>query len=62
MIASVFLLTALGTFVTHRFVEPRLGKWDSARGDAVLAEDGAARRRHAAGTEGADPPPASRSS
>jgi aminobenzoyl-glutamate transport protein len=27
MIASVFLLTALGTFVTNRFVEPRLGPW-----------------------------------
>jgi aminobenzoyl-glutamate transport protein len=30
MVASVFLLTALGTWVTHRFVEPRLGTWDAA--------------------------------
>lgn len=28
MIASVFLLTVLGTWTTHRFVEPRLGKWE----------------------------------
>lgn len=27
MIASTFLLTAIGTIVTHRWVEPRLGKW-----------------------------------
>jgi aminobenzoyl-glutamate transport protein len=31
MIASVFVLTALGTFVTAKFVEPRLGTWDPAR-------------------------------
>lgn len=28
MFASVFFLTALGTFVTSRFVEPRMGKWE----------------------------------
>ena len=27
MAASVFLVTAVGTFVTNRFVEPRLGAW-----------------------------------
>lgn len=27
MVASVFLLTGLGSFVTTRYVEPRLGKW-----------------------------------
>lgn len=31
MIASVFFLTILGTFVTSKFVEPRLGTWDRAR-------------------------------
>jgi aminobenzoyl-glutamate transport protein len=35
MLASVFLLTALGTFVTHRFVEPRMGTWDPAHGADV---------------------------
>lgn len=29
MAASVFYLTALGTFVTNRFVEPRMGRWES---------------------------------
>jgi aminobenzoyl-glutamate transport protein len=37
MIASVFMLTVLGTVVTHRFVEPRLGKWDSSRADSTAA-------------------------
>src|SRR5690606_19196324 len=32
MIVSVFLLTAVGTFVTSRFVEPRLGKWERPEG------------------------------
>jgi aminobenzoyl-glutamate transport protein len=32
MIASVFLLTALGTFVTTRYVEPRLGTWSPEEG------------------------------
>ncbi|HSJ25067.1 MAG TPA: AbgT family transporter [Longimicrobiales bacterium] len=31
MIVSVFVLTALGTFVTSKFVEPRLGTWDQSR-------------------------------
>ena len=38
MIASVFLLTAVGTFVTSRFVEPRLGKWQRPD-DVELGED-----------------------
>jgi aminobenzoyl-glutamate transport protein len=37
MIASVFMLTALGTFVTHRYVEPRLGKWTPPPGSAAAA-------------------------
>jgi aminobenzoyl-glutamate transport protein len=37
MLASVFFLTILGTFVTAKFVEPRLGKWD--RGRALDAPD-----------------------
>jgi aminobenzoyl-glutamate transport protein len=41
MIASVFVLTALGTFVTARYVEPRLGTWDRARAtDAPASEFG----------------------
>jgi aminobenzoyl-glutamate transport protein len=40
MIASVFLLTALGTFTTHRFVEPRLGRWNPQRaGDAEVTHE-----------------------
>jgi aminobenzoyl-glutamate transport protein len=31
MIASVFFLTILGTFVTAKFVEPRLGTWDRSK-------------------------------
>jgi aminobenzoyl-glutamate transport protein len=38
MIVSVFLLTALGTWVTGRFVEPRLGTWDPSHGEAVEDE------------------------
>jgi aminobenzoyl-glutamate transport protein len=38
MVVSVFLLTALGTFVTHRFVEPRMGTWD--RSQATDAPEG----------------------
>jgi aminobenzoyl-glutamate transport protein len=39
MIASVFLLTILGTVVTAKFVEPRLGKWDSSRAGDVAPPD-----------------------
>jgi aminobenzoyl-glutamate transport protein len=39
MIASVFLLTGLGTWVTHRFVEPRLGTWDPSRGMGLSEAD-----------------------
>jgi aminobenzoyl-glutamate transport protein len=35
MIVSVFLLTVLGTWVTHRFVEPRMGTWDPAYAPGV---------------------------
>ncbi|MBM4182724.1 MAG: AbgT family transporter [Gemmatimonadetes bacterium] len=35
MVAAVFLLTALGTFVTHRFVEPRMGVWDKSQATDV---------------------------
>jgi aminobenzoyl-glutamate transport protein len=38
MVVSVFLLTGLGTFVTHRFVEPRMGTWD--RSQATDAPEG----------------------
>ncbi len=38
MIVSVFLLTGLGTFVTSRFVEPRLGTWDPSHGSGVEDE------------------------
>ena len=34
MIASVFLITILGTWVTARIVEPRLGTWDPSNSDA----------------------------
>lgn len=36
MIASTFLITALGTLVTSRIVEPRLGKWDWRHADKTL--------------------------
>lgn len=35
MIASVFLITIVGTLVTKRIVEPMLGKWDPSDGDDV---------------------------
>lgn len=41
MVVSVFLLTALGTFVTGRFVEPRLGTWNPTQAtDAAGLESG----------------------
>jgi aminobenzoyl-glutamate transport protein len=41
MIVSVFMLTALGTFVTHRWVEPRLGTWNPSRAeDPTVAQGG----------------------
>jgi len=50
MVASVFLVTGLGTLVTSRIVEPMLGEWDPADGDGSGAhenadEPGAAERR-----------------
>jgi aminobenzoyl-glutamate transport protein len=41
MIASVLLVTVLGTFATARFVEPRLGRWEPT-GDVVVADLSAA--------------------
>lgn len=38
MIVSVFVLTLLGTFVTSRFVEPRLGAWEPDE-DVVVDEE-----------------------
>lgn len=41
MVASVFVLTALGAWVTNRFVEPRMGKWDSRQAtEPVALEEG----------------------
>lgn len=37
MIASTFLITIVGTFVTTRIVEPRLGPWKPAEGAESLA-------------------------
>ncbi|HVR44516.1 MAG TPA: AbgT family transporter [Thermoanaerobaculia bacterium] len=39
MIVSAFLITALGTWVTHRIVEPRLGSWDSAHAEKGVRDD-----------------------
>lgn len=35
MVASTFLITAVGTWVTTRIVEPLLGEWDPALGEAT---------------------------
>jgi aminobenzoyl-glutamate transport protein len=35
MIVSTFLVTGLGTWVTHRIVEPKLGKYDPAHADVA---------------------------
>jgi len=35
MLVSTVVLTALGAWVTTRFVEPRLGDWDPSRGEDV---------------------------
>lgn len=49
MFVSVFLLVSLGTWVTHRFVEPRLGRWNPEDGvdlpQADLGEIGPNERR-----------------
>jgi aminobenzoyl-glutamate transport protein len=39
MIGSTFLITAIGTWVTARIVEPRLGKYDSAHADHEAVAD-----------------------
>jgi len=44
LVASTFVITLLGTFVTSRFVEPRLGAWDGAAGETVEALSIAERR------------------
>lgn len=36
MIASVFLITAVGTFISSKVVEPMLGEWDSSRAQGEL--------------------------
>jgi aminobenzoyl-glutamate transport protein len=33
MVVSTFLITGVGTWVTHRFVEPKLGSYDNSRAD-----------------------------
>ncbi|MGE0553622.1 MAG: AbgT family transporter [Gemmatimonadales bacterium] len=51
MIASVFMLTLVGTFVTNRFVEPRFAKWDPSEGapeaatGLTIGESGPAERK-----------------
>lgn len=45
MAVSTPLLTALGTWVTHRFVEPRLGPWRGAESGRGLAPPDATERR-----------------
>ena len=50
MVASVFLITVLGTFVTTRVVEPMLGEWDSQYADldeAVVPADPTAEEKRA---------------
>jgi aminobenzoyl-glutamate transport protein len=41
MIVSVFLLTALGTLTTARWVEPRLGRWEQPEGMELPELEGA---------------------
>ena len=41
MAVSVFLITALGVFVTHRFVEPLLGPYDPSLASEDLSDEGA---------------------
>lgn len=38
MVASVFLITIIGTVITTKVVEPMLGKWDPADGDGEQVE------------------------
>ena len=50
MVASVFLITILGTLITTRVVEPMLGEWDPAHADldeAVVPADPTAEERRA---------------
>jgi aminobenzoyl-glutamate transport protein len=37
MIASTFMLTGVGTYVNHRFVEPRFGRYEGGGADEQLA-------------------------
>jgi aminobenzoyl-glutamate transport protein len=39
MIASVFVITAIGSLVTAKLVEPRLGKYDRSLADEALASE-----------------------
>ena len=45
MVVSTFLLTAIGTLVSERVVEPRLGPWTPASGEAMTARLSAAEIR-----------------
>lgn len=45
MVASVFLVTAIGTVVTSRIVEPMLGTWDPKQGDGESGSPGAPTER-----------------
>ncbi len=40
MIISTFVITAVGTFVTLRFVEPKLGKYDPSNASEDLSDEG----------------------
>jgi aminobenzoyl-glutamate transport protein len=39
MVVSTFLITALGTWVTHRIVEPKLGVYDDSNAEESVADD-----------------------
>lgn len=42
MAASTFFITAAGTIVTERVVEPRLGRWVEPQGDGVTTDEASA--------------------
>jgi aminobenzoyl-glutamate transport protein len=39
MMVSTFLITAVGTLVTHRIVEPKLGRYDDSRAEPNVRDD-----------------------
>ena len=55
MIISTPLLTVLGTWVTHRFVEPRLGTWDPKTGNESTDESSVAAVGEKAAAKPLDP-------